>query len=293
MVFPEVPIHYEDEHGSYNYPTEQELMAVMHAVAPSEDPLKDGVLEFSLTQEQIREVETKLPGVKILESPKLVMKCVCLDRSKFLSGAVLLSKLVRGKAFCRMQFGGKTEEPDIEFSLAWDGDALHLKTELSFSSEFERRMQLLREQVDSEGDKLYEAAEREQDALNREIMYGLIRGYNLEKEWHEYLQHEWDCSPGEVRKRIASVQKTYQLLQTDDRRMLDAYQNSPNRHKTQLCDLETFDWYREFWREPRFRVVGDTSVAAHNGVRWQMNKYTCSWTGREPKRYKTETLVAM
>lgn len=263
VVFPEVPIHYEDEHGSYDYPTEQALMATMHAVAPE----KDGVLEFCLTQEQILELESKLPGVKILEPPKAVVKCVCLDRSKFLSGAVLLSKVEGGKASCRMQFGGETVEPDVKFSLAWDGDKLGLRTELSFSREFEQRMQLLKAQEASERDKLYEAAEREQDALNQEIMYGLLHGYNLEKEWHEYLQQKWDRSPEEVRKRIASVQKTYQRLQTDDRRMLDAYQNSLNRHKTQLCDLETFDWYREFWREPRFRVEKDTSVAAHNGVR--------------------------
>lgn len=261
VVFPEVPIHYEDEHGSYDYPTEQELMAAMHAVE------KDGALEFSLTQEQIREVESKMPGVKILESPKAVIKCVCLDRGKFLSGAVLLSKVKGGKASCRMRLGGETVEPDVEFSLDWDGDKLGLRTELSFSREFEQRMELLKAQEDSERGKLYEAMGREQDPLNREILNGLIRGYNLEKEWHEYLQHEWDCSPGEVRKRIASVQKTYQLLQTDDRRMLDAYRNSLNIHMTQLCDLGTFDWYREFWRKPRFRVEKDTSVAAHNGVR--------------------------
>lgn len=263
VVFPEVPIHYEDEHGSYDYPTEQALMATMHAVAPE----KDGVLEFSLTQEQIREVESKLPGVKILESPKAVVKCVCLDRSKFLSGAVLLSKVEGGRASCRMQFGGETVEPDVKFSLDWDGDALHLETELSFSLEFQTRMRLLEEQKDSERDKLYEAKKREQDALNQEILHGLLYGYNLEKEWHEYLQHKWDRSPGEIRKRIASVQKTYRLLQTDDRRMLDAYQNYPDSHKTQLCDLGTFDWYREFWREPRFQVGENTSVAAHNGVR--------------------------
>ena len=272
VVFPEVPIHYEDEHGSYDYPTEQELMAAMHAVAPE----KDGVLEFSLTQEQIREVESKLPGVKILKSPKFVMKCVCLDRSKFLSGAVLLSKKVEGKASCRIQLGKVTVEPDVEFSLAWDGDALHLKTALRYSSEFEQRMHLLIEQEGSERDKLYEAMEREQDPLNRKILNGFLRGYNLEKEWHEYLRHEWDCSPGEVRKRIASVQKTYQLLQTDDRRMLYAYETFLDSHITQLCDLGTFDWYREFWREPRFRAGKDTSVAAHNGVRCSDARFLAS-----------------
>ena len=263
VVFPEVPIHYEDEHGSYDYPTEQELMAAMHAVAPD----KDGALEFSLTQEQIRKVESELPGVKILESPKAVVKCVCLDRSKFLSGAVLLSKVEGGRASCRMQLGKETVEPDVKFSLAWDGDALHLKTALRFSSEFQQRMQLLREQVDCERHKFHEVVEREQDALNQENLNGLWRGCDREKEWLEHFQHEWDCSPGEVRKRIASVQKTYQQLQTDDRRMLEEYRNSLDSHKTQLCDLGTFDWYREFWREARFRVEKDTSVAAHNGVR--------------------------
>lgn len=263
VVFPEVPIHYEDEHGSYDYPTEQELMAAMHAVAPE----KDGVLEFTLTQEQIREVESKLPGVRILESPKFVMKCVCLDRSKFLSGAVLLSKKVGGKASCRMQLGGETVEPDVGFSFKWHGAVLHLETALRFSSEFEQRMQLLIEQKASERHKLYEAMGWEQDALNREILNGLPRGYNLVKEWYGHLQGRWNCSPGELQNRILSMEKTYHLTQGSDRRMLDAYQNSINGHKTQLCDPGTFDWYRAFWREPRFRVERNTSVAAHNGVR--------------------------
>ena len=70
---------------------------------------EDGrVLEFHLTQEQVREIESRFPGLTILEPPKAVVKCVCLDRSRFLSGAVLLSKMEGGKASCRMQFGGET-----------------------------------------------------------------------------------------------------------------------------------------------------------------------------------------
>ena len=267
VVFPEVPIHYEDEHGSYDYPTEQELMAAMHAVAPSEDPLKDGVLEFTLTQEQILELESELPGVKILKSPKFVMKCVCLDRSKFLSGAVLLSKEVEGKACCRMQLGEETVEPNVQFCFGLARDVLSLDTVLRFSNEFGERMRSLEKQVDSERYKLYEAMGREQDPLNREILYALHRGHNLMKEWYEYLQYFWNCSPGELQNRILSVEKTYHLTKSSDRRMLDVYRNSTNRHRTQLCDLGTVDWYRSFWREPRLRVVGDTSVAAHNGVR--------------------------
>lgn len=264
VVFPEVPIHYEDENGSYDYPTEQELMAAMHAVAPE----KDGVLEFSLTQEQIREVESKLPGVKILESPKAVVKCVCLDRSKFLSGAVLLSKIVEGgKACCRMQLGKEMVESDVIFLFRWAGDVLHLETELRFSNEFRERIRLLGERVDSERGKLHVAMAGEQNERNKEILNGLWRGCDREKEWREQLQDRWGCSAGEIQNRILSVKKIYHLVQSEDKRMLDAYQKCPKEYSLHLFDLGTFDWYRLFWREPRFQVRENASVAAHNGVR--------------------------
>lgn len=189
VAFPEVPIHYEDEDDSTNncnYPTEQELMAAMHAVAPSEDPRKVGMLEFTLTWEQIRELESRFPGLKILEPPKAVLKCICLDHTRFLSGAVLLTKVEGGKASCRMQFGGETIEPEIKFSLSWDGDVLSIRTEPNFSND---------------GRWLY--------------------------------------------------QNLYHLKEQD----------------TRLCDLGKFKWYTDFWREPRFQVGNNTSVAAHNGVR--------------------------
>lgn len=267
VVFPEVPIHYEDEHGSYDYPTEQELMAAMHAVAPSEDPLKDGVLEIALTQEQIREVETKLTGVKILESPKAVVKCVCLDRSKFLSGAVLLSKVEGGRASCQMQLGKEMVESDVIFLFRWAGDVLHLETELRFSNEFRERIRLLGERVDSEKGKLHVAMAGEQNERNKEILNGLWRGCDREKEWREQLQDRWGCSAGEIQNRILSVKKIYHLVQSEDKRMLDAYQKCPKEYSLHLFDLGTFDWYRLFWREPRFQVRENASVVAHNGVR--------------------------
>ena len=63
------------------------------------------------------------------------------------------------------------------------------------------------------------------------------------------------------------MQKIYDLPQADERRMLFAYRNCSQHYETRLCDLEVFEWYRSFWRKPRFHVDEDTSVAAHNGVR--------------------------
>ena len=266
VVFPEVPIHYEDEQGSYDYPTEQTLMAAMHAVAPSEDSQKAGVLEFSLTQEQVREIESRFPDMTILEPPKAVVKCVCLDHSRFLSGAVLLSKLEGGKASCRMQLGGETMEPGVKFSLSWDGDVLSLKTELSFPNEFIMRMELLRQRIEGERSRLYEEMEEELDVLDKVLLLGLFEGYGRLKGWYESFQDRWGCSRREIQNRITSLEMKYDLLQTDDSRMLTEYRYYLKNHMIQLCDLGAFAWYRSFWREPRFRVDEDTSVAAHNGV---------------------------
>ena len=267
VVFPEVPIHYEDEHESYDYPTEQMLMAAMHAVAPSEDSQKAGVLEFHLTQEQIQAVESRFPGLTILEPPKAVVKCVCLDRSRFLSGAVLLSKLEGGKASCRMQLGEEMVEPKVRFSLSWNGEALSLRVMLDFSNEFRKRMQRLKAQIEEERYRLRMAMEGELDELDEELLDGLVLGNDKEEGWYEYLQDRWGYSRREIQNRIPSIQKIYDLPQTDDRRMLFAYRNCSQHYETRLCDMGAFAWYRSFWKEPRFRVGADISVVAHNGVR--------------------------
>lgn len=129
------------------------------------------------------------------------------------------------------------------------------------------RMQVLEAQVDRERNSLYAAMVREQDERNKEILEDLWAGRDMEKEWHEQLQNRWGCSPEEIQNRILSVLKTYHLTQSGDRLMWDAYHNYSQSHRIQVYDLMDFDWYRAFWREPRFRVGRNISVAAHNGVR--------------------------
>lgn len=198
-------------------------MAAMHAVAPSEDPQKVGVLEFHLTQEQIQAVESRFPGLTILKPPKAVVKCVCLDRSRFLSGAVLLSKVEGGKASCRMQFGEEMVEPKVKFSLSWDGDVLSLRTALVFPHEFETRMKQLNQRVEGERRRQFETGEL--DGPDKAILDGLLEGYDMEEGWYEYLQDRWGCTRREILNRIASIQKISDLTQTDERRMLVAFYN--------------------------------------------------------------------
>lgn len=97
VVYPPVPIHYDGPEGSCDYVTQEEFMEVVHSISPSEDLSKKGVLEFPMTEEQLRELYEKMPELHFNEPPKIVLKCVPLDRyteSPYLSGALLLAKVV-------------------------------------------------------------------------------------------------------------------------------------------------------------------------------------------------------
>lgn len=232
VAFPEVPIHYEDENGSYDYPTEQLLMETMHAVAPSDDPEKQGVLEFSLTPAKIQELEERIPGLKIQESPRVVLKCVCLDRctdTRFLSGVVLLTKVVNGTASCRWQFGGETVEPEVEFSLRREKDRLIMVLKLRFPEEFDRRMRLLET--------------RERDPEYRR---------------HKRVRQQSGRSAEETRNSVNSAG----YLSFYEQRMLSAYRAYSRGYDAELCDLGAYPWYTNFCLKEK-----GTSIAAHNGVR--------------------------
>lgn len=95
VIYPPVPIHYDGPEGSFDYTTKEKFMEVVHSIHPSDDLSHQGALEFSLTENQIQEMYKVFPGLYFDEPPKIVLKCVPLDRytkSPYLSGALVHSK---------------------------------------------------------------------------------------------------------------------------------------------------------------------------------------------------------
>ena len=76
VVCAEVPIHYEDEDGAYDYPTEKEFTDAVHNFYPSEDPEKDGVLEIPIPEEEFVKLYDVLPELEQVKRllPKIVFK---------------------------------------------------------------------------------------------------------------------------------------------------------------------------------------------------------------------------
>lgn len=136
VVYPPVPIHYDGPEGSCDYVTQEEFMEVVHSISPSEDLSKQGVLEFPMTEEQLQDVYEKFPGLHFDQPPKIVLKCVPLDRyteSPYLSGALVCAKVVESHDVFSMEIRGEITTVDVNISIDWGDIIDKLGVEISLS----------------------------------------------------------------------------------------------------------------------------------------------------------------
>ena len=129
IVCPEVPIHYEDEDGAYDYPTEKEFTDAVHNFYPSEDPEKDGVLEIPIPEEEFVKLYDVLPELEQVKRPlpKLLFKCFPLDnytRSPYLNGMLFLIRLDHPIGSVKTKILGteKTAEVRVDIRVNEEGE---------------------------------------------------------------------------------------------------------------------------------------------------------------------------
>lgn len=149
VVYPPVPIHYDGPEGSFDYVTKEKFMEVVHSVHPSDDLSQQGVLEFPLTENQMQELHELFPGLHFDEPPKIILKCVPLNRyteSPYLSGALICTKSVINPKECLLRVGDQTIEFDIIFNIKLSREKSTLDIELSLSHlSIEKALNLPRE----------------------------------------------------------------------------------------------------------------------------------------------------
>lgn len=134
VVYPSVPIHYDGPEGSFDYVTKEEFMEEVHNINPSDDLTQQGVLEFPMTEEQLNEMKEKLPELIFNEPPKLLLKCVPLDRytkSSYLSGALVCAQVVKNPDTLCLSIGNETVEFDIVVGVTLDKDKENMGIEVS------------------------------------------------------------------------------------------------------------------------------------------------------------------
>ena len=140
VIYPPVPIHYDGPEGSFNYTTKEKFMEVVHSIHPSDDLSQQGVLEFPLTENQMQELYEVFPGLHFNEPPKIILKCVPLDRytkSPYLSGALVCAKTVSIPNELFLQIGDKTVKFHVICSIKVDKEKEDLDIEIYLDIEEE------------------------------------------------------------------------------------------------------------------------------------------------------------
>lgn len=127
-------------------------MDAVHKVHPSEDLEQQGTLEFSPTNEQLREVEQEIPGLVFHKAPVVTLKCAALDQyteSPHLTGVVLFTKVSEGNSTCEIMLGNERVEARVDVRMTRAKHQLRLNFSLSFSDEFCKRMELFKNQQEA------------------------------------------------------------------------------------------------------------------------------------------------
>ena len=136
VVYPPVPIHYDGPEGSFDYATKEKFMEVVHSIHPSNVLSQQGVLEFPMTEVQMQELYKEFPRLHFDEPPKILLKCVSLDRyikSPCLSGAVICAKTVWDHEELFWDIGEKCVDAEILVHIDLDKKKGSLDANISIS----------------------------------------------------------------------------------------------------------------------------------------------------------------
>lgn len=279
VVYPPIPVHYDGDEGSFDYPTENEFINAIHNVQPSDDLNNLGLLEFSLTDDQIKEIQNDIPTIKFDERPTLRLKCVSLDsytESTNLSGAILLARACGQAPEIDLNIAGEKVKTAVKISVfkAHKSDTLGITVELEFPEYFEKQMRV----AESKQEKL-ERERYNRDFLEKykssylleEIAVAILRGHVKDPQWKKWMLDRMNITSTTLNSYIKQIQMEINdslgILPSDGE-MFNRFRVFSQMRKVwrfDLCNLNEFEWYTKFFLLLR-NSTGSRSVVAHNGI---------------------------
>lgn len=279
VVYPVVPVHYDGDEGSFDYPTENEFLNAVHNIQPSDDLDKLGLLEFALSDDQIKDIQNDIPAIVFDERPTLKLKCVSLDsftKSTNLSGAILLVKACGQAHKIDLDIAGEKVRATVEIttSKSQKSDILGLKIELRFPNYFESQMRLAEEKQEMLDRRRHDTIlleKYESAPLMQEIVRAIFHDHVKDPEWKKHIMRYASISLVELNSKIKLVQKEYYEtmgIMSSDKDMLKrfrVYRHMKKQWEYDLCNLSDFDWYTRFFLSIG-NATGSKRVVAHNGI---------------------------
>lgn len=135
IFYPQVAIHYDGEEGSFDYPTESELMEDIHNIQQSDDIDQSGCYMIPIPEEQIQKIKRDIPELSDWQASPVKIKCVPLDhyaKSPYLTGAALLIDIKERRKHFEGYFGCKKGSFYLELDPYLDRktDELHLNLKI-------------------------------------------------------------------------------------------------------------------------------------------------------------------
>lgn len=279
VVFPPVPVHYEGDEGSFDYPTEEEFTSVIQNIQYSEDLQKLGLLEFALPDEQVRKIQDDIPDMVFTEKPTLKVKCVPLaafTKSTNLSGAILLASASGRANEIVLDIAGEKVRTTVSISAVKDyqSNTLGIRISLEFPEYFNKQMELAenKQEMMEEGNANVSLVEKyESNPVLQGIAVALIRKQVKEPRWKKYFLQRTGISATELNSKIRQIQKEYHDImgiKPSDEDMLTRFRvftRMKKEWKFTLCNLDDYEWYAKFFLSLR-NHTGSRSVVAHNGI---------------------------
>ena len=143
VLYPEVPIHFEStEEGSFDYPTEKEFMDGIHRLKDAEG---NGKFDFLLSDEEMKTLEEKVPGLICKQRPGIVIRFEALDdymQSPYLTGATMYAEAIGEFEPVEVMLGEIRTKAKTEIQLWFRGNyTMCCKVSLHFSEEIEGRIE--------------------------------------------------------------------------------------------------------------------------------------------------------
>lgn len=275
VVYPPVAIHYDGAEGSFDYPTELEFIEAIHNVASSEDKNKSGIIEFELSQEQLKQLYCERPEISFKEPPKIRLNCIALDyltKSPYLSGAVLMAAAVGNHNIISIKIGKHTENVEVKVSIKINKDEIYLIIGLDFSSEFRKSMELIESKYYIDDDSKHKLRKIYfNNRLYDDILYAISSGYNYDPVWYEDIKRNFDITNYKLDTAIKEVQQKIteitgiDMLKPEEVNTFYAFKHMKTEWSFLLCNLLDFNWYTSFFKSMCYNT-GLFSVTAHNGI---------------------------
>ena len=271
VIYPPVSIHYDGSDGCFDYPTEENFMNAIENIQPSEDLSKQGLFEFPLSMNQINEISSERPEISFTEPPKLILKCIPLNRhtdSPYLNGATLAIKSIGDHKRITVKIGNRKIKfkVNVGYRINDESSMISLNINLTTSSAFEEKMRNI-ERFNYQYGTILSDLEDKLDGYYKEIAVALRYRDVYKTEWKKYFTLKYNIPLKELNKLIEKVKDDAEEkididpINEEDINTFDVYKALRTRWSFNLFKLSDFDWYNKY-----FRSMPNKSVTAHNGI---------------------------